>query len=314
MHLMNPRIAMAGLLCVVALRAWTQGQDAEGCKDHPLVSRYPGSVITECRASEFDEVTLPLGKTDDDRIPAKKLQLEGKVTRIAYTAPAHRSALEIYRNYEMAFKSAGFEVLFSCVNNDGCGAKGPTLWAAQGGEDWAWSSGQRYLSAKLSRSDGDSYVSLHVGQDANDNGDPVVLYIVESKAMDQGLVNVDAAALGNDIARTGHTAVYGIYFDTGKADVKPESDAALKEIAKLLQQDSSLRLYVVGHTDNVGALAGNMDLSRRRGDAVVKVLTTQYSVAAARLLAEGDGPIAPVASNDTEEGRAKNRRVELVKQ
>jgi OmpA-OmpF porin, OOP family len=99
-----------------------------------------------------------------------------------------------------------------------------------------------------------------------------------------------------------------------KADLKPESDATLKEIAKLLQQDPRLKLYVVGHTDNVGVLASNMDLSKRGGDAVVKVLTTTYNVAAARLTAEGDGPTAPVASNDTEEGRGQNRRVELVKQ
>jgi outer membrane protein OmpA-like peptidoglycan-associated protein len=87
----------------------------------------------------------------------------------------------------------------------------------------------------------------------------------------------------------------------------------LTEIAKLLEQDPKLKLYVVGHTDNQGTLDMNMDLSRQRADAVVKVLTTKYSVAAARLHTLGDGPSAPVASNDTEEGRAKNRRVELVK-
>ena len=98
------------------------------------------------------------------------------------------------------------------------------------------------------------------------------------------------------------------------ADVKPESDATLAEIAKLLQQTPGLKLYVVGHTDNVGTLASNLDLSKRRGDAVVKVLSTRYSIAATRLSSQGDGPTAPVASNESEEGRAKNRRVELVKQ
>ncbi len=116
------------------------------------------------------------------------------------------------------------------------------------------------------------------------------------------------------VARTGHAAIYGIYFDSGKADIKPESDATLKEIAKLLQADPALKLYVVGHTDNQGSLQSNMDRSRRRADAVTKQLTTKYAVSAARLSPQGDGPTAPVASNDTEEGRAKNRRVELVKQ
>jgi outer membrane protein OmpA-like peptidoglycan-associated protein len=134
------------------------------------------------------------------------------------------------------------------------------------------------------------------------------------KPMQAGLVSVNASSLANDISRTGHAAIYGIYFDTGKADVKPESETTLAEIAKLLQQEPGLKLYVVGHTDNAGTLASNMDLSKRRGDAVVKVLTTKYNIAGARLSSQGDGPTAPVATNDSEEGRAKNRRVELAKQ
>ncbi len=116
-----------------------------------------------------------------------------------------------------------------------------------------------------------------------------------------------------DLARTGHVAVYGIYFDFGKADVKSESEPMLKEIAKLLQQDPRLKLHVVGHTDSVGELAYNLDLSRRRAQAVVQVLATKHGIAPGRLRGDGVGPLAPVASNDTEEGRAKNRRVELVK-
>ena len=132
--------------------------------------------------------------------------------------------------------------------------------------------------------------------------------------MEGGLVTVNAAALGGDITRSGHAAVYGIYFDNAKAVVKPESDAALKEIAKLLQQTPALKILVVGHTDNAGSLASNMDLSKRRADAVVAALTTKYGVASARLVAQGAGPLAPVSSNNTEDGRAKNRRVELVAQ
>lgn len=306
---------VAVLFGVAAVSAAGQTQDAEGCRDHPLVSRYPASVILQCRSSEFDELTLPLGKTNREGVPAKTEHLEGKITRISYEAPAHRSILEIYRNYEAALTKAGFEASFSCANNDGCGDDGPTLWQAQGNEDWDWKSGQRYLAAKLSRPEGDAYVSLHVGQWADANrGASIILYVVEAKPMESGLVTVNAAALAGDIARTGHASVYGIYFDTGKADVKPESDAALVEISKLLNQGASLKIYVVGHTDNVGTLASNMDLSRRRADAVVKVLITKYQISATRLSAQGDGPTAPVASNDSEEGRAKNRRVELVKQ
>jgi OOP family OmpA-OmpF porin len=130
--------------------------------------------------------------------------------------------------------------------------------------------------------------------------------------MEGGLVTVNAASLQSDIGRTGHVALYGIFFDTAKADVKPESTPALQEIGKLLQQDLKLKLYIVGHTDSAGELQMNMDLSRRRADAVLKALTTTYGVRPDRLQAYGSGPLSPVASNKDEEGKAKNRRVELV--
>jgi OmpA-OmpF porin, OOP family len=292
-----------------------QPADIPNSSDHPLVTRYPGSVIVKYGYSEFDEAMLPLGKANRDGKFDKSQHLEGKVTRIGYEAPAHRSILETYRNYESALLKSGFQILWSCVNNEGCGSSGPTEVASFGAEDWSWGAGHRYLVAKSPRTTGDAYVSLHVGQWSNpDTGASIVLYVVEVKPMEGGLVTVDAAALANDITTTGHSAVYGIYFDTAKADVKPESDAALKEIAKLLQETPRLKLFVVGHTDNVGGLASNMDLSKRRADAVVSALTAKYGVAAARLVAQGAGPLAPVSSNDAEEGRAKNRRVELVQQ
>ena len=127
-------------------------------------------------------------------------------------------------------------------------------------------------------------------------------------------VFADAAALSSGLTSSGHIVASGILFDTGKADVKPESAAALKEIAKLLNQNPKLKLYIVGHTDNAGALEGNIDLSKRRAAAVVQTLTSQYAIAPARLQPFGDGPYAPLASNDSEDGRSLNRHVELVKQ
>ena len=106
----------------------------------------------------------------------------------------------------------------------------------------------------------------------------------------------------------------GIYFETGKSELKPESAQAIAEVAKLLKEDAGLKLYVVGHTDNAGALEGNMKLSQDRAQSVVQALVRTHGLEAARLKAYGDGPYAPVASNDSEDGRAKNRRVELVKQ
>jgi outer membrane protein OmpA-like peptidoglycan-associated protein len=301
-------IIASATLCVAQVKP-----DVKGSKDHPLLSRYPNSSISEYSVAEFDEFTLPLGKSNAGKL-IKSQQLEGKITRMVYNVPAGRSILEVYRNYESALKQGGFAVLYSCVGVQECGP-GPVLWATKQNEDWSWNAGLRILSAKLSRKEGDVYVSLLVGQWSNlALGSQVHLYLVETKPMEGGLVTVNAEALGGDITRNGHAAVYGIYFDTGKAEVKTESDAALKEIVKLLQQTPQLKVLVVGHTDNVGGVTSNMDLSKRRADAVVQVLTAKYGVVSARLSAQGVGPLAPVESNDTEDGRAKNRRVELVKQ
>jgi outer membrane protein OmpA-like peptidoglycan-associated protein len=145
------------------------------------------------------------------------------------------------------------------------------------------------------------------------NGDNYKLHIVVETALTQDVV-ANAAALSGGLTGSGHVVVTGILFDTGKADVKPESAPALKEVAKLLKQNPRLKVYVVGHTDNVGALAANIDLSKRRAASIVQSLTTQYGIPAAQLQSFGAGPYAPVASNSSEDGRTLNRRVELVKQ
>ena len=144
---------------------------------------------------------------------------------------------------------------------------------------------------------------------------PVVqLDIIEAKPMETGLVKVNAEALAKEIERIGHVSLYGIYFDSGEAEVKPQSEEELGEIAKLLGQDPKLNLYMVGHTDNVGTFSSNMDLSQRRAEAVVKTLVAKHGIDTKRLHPVGVGPLAPVASNKTAEGRAKNRRVEIVEQ
>lgn len=107
-------------------------------------------------------------------------------------------------------------------------------------------------------------------------------------------------------------AIYGIYFDTNSAEIKPESKPALEEIGKLLRNNPDLKLLVVGHTDNVGDFDFNLQLSQRRAEAVVRALVREQGVAVSRLRSHGVSFAAPVATNDDEEGRAKNRRVELV--
>jgi OmpA-OmpF porin, OOP family len=256
-----------------------QDQDVEGSSDHPLISRYPGSYIAKYLTKEFDEFALPLGPVNVENTITKNQPLEGKITRIVYVAPAGRTVLEVFRNYQDALKKGGFETLFTC-GPQGCGSTIANAYANSGdsADYWGPEHGIHYISAKLARQEGDVYVSLLVDDQGPDSRTDAELYVIEVKPMESDLITVNAASLANDINRTGHASVYGIYFDTGKADVKPESDATLSEIAKLIQGDPTLKLYVVGHTDNQGALDLNMDLALRRAQAVLAALTTKYAV------------------------------------
>ena len=215
-------MALLSLLAAAALSAAGRGEDINDSKDHSLITRYPGSYIDEYQVTEFDEFNLPMGKVDDGKLVASK-HLEGKITMINYAAPAGRSILEVYRNYESALKRGGFAILWSCANAE-CGDGNPVLFGTHA-DDWGWGAGHRALSAKLTRGGGEVYISLHIGQWGDlSRGSAVRQYVIEMKAMEGDLIKTDAATLAGDITRTGHTAVYGIYFDTAKADVKPESD------------------------------------------------------------------------------------------
>jgi OmpA-OmpF porin, OOP family len=313
---------------------WAQGSDVSGSQDHSLISRYAGSLILGYDVRDYDSFALPLGKQGSDpktgvTILSKKQALEGKVTRILYASPEGRSSLEVLRNYQQSLNKAGFETLFTCAQNQ-CGDRlNQVLYPLDrrlknSGQisEYAleFPKDQRYLAAKLARQEGPIYISLFVGICGINNfketfNHPITLLeIIETKTMESGLVTVNAEAMAEEIDKTGHASVYGIYFDTDKAEIKPGSEAALKEIGKLLQRTPQLKIYLVGHTDNMGSLNYNLELSQRRAEAVVAALTRQYGVDAKQLVAKGVGPLSPVASNQAEEGRAKNRRVELVRQ
>lgn len=304
-----------------------QEQDIEGSQDHPMISRYKGSLADAYEVREYDRFVLPLGKpTRDDagnRVAEKTQELEGKITRILYSNPGARSAFEIFRNYETALGSDGFTTLYKCLPAE-CGEFYTSVlsWNARKfakvnprNSNLDLPKDIHYLAAKATTPKGSVYVSLLVAMDKRAKYPPATLLeVIETKEMDTGMVTVNADAIGEGITATGHMAIYGIYFDTGSAEVKPESASTLAEIAKLLAQEPTLKLLVVGHTDNQGGYDFNLDLSRRRADSVVKTLVANHGVAGARLKAAGVGYLSPVATNDTEEGRSKNRRVELVKQ
>jgi len=322
------------LLCAGLAQAEMPPQDTvKGAKDHPLLSRFEGAKMVGYGLKEFDEVTLLAGKRIENKGGKmafdSTLQLEGKYTRIAYDYPRERSALEVMRNYQAALDKAGLKTVFACAK-DNCGKGFGEFFLdnrvgnnfIQGSSEYSapfnyGRDDERYLLAKGTRPDGSLvHVAVYSVAPVQDKNGGIYVEIVEAKAMEGGKVsvNLNAADMAKGIATDGKVAVYGVFFDTDKTDVKPESKDALAEMAKLLQQDAKLKLYVVGHTDNQGALAHNLELSQKRAESVIKVLAADYKVDARRLSARGVASYAPAASNDADAGREKNRRVELVKQ
>ncbi|MEW6368750.1 MAG: OmpA family protein [Acidobacteriota bacterium] len=310
--------------------------DLAGSRDHPLLKRFGGSEIVAYDQKRFDVYELQTStfksyslSTNTREFASPPLKLEGTVTRIWYEAAGDASAVEVIRNYQNEMKSAGFEVLY-----DSSADRSATRWvnflapfsqtkinSSRGYYIFyaADKDGIRTLSAVLKRAEGDVYVYLTAVDWAKDDavykakrGAYVAVDIIEVKPMVQNMILVSADGMSSAIKGSGRVALYGILFDFNRAEIKPESKPTLEQIAKLMQQDAKLKLWVVGHTDNVGDLSSNMDLSRRRAEAVVAALTRDYGVAASRLSAQGVAFLAPVAVNTTDEGRAKNRRVELV--
>ncbi len=272
-------LLLAGILCLpltASAGAPPLQKDDPNCKDHPLITRMPDYYLRGCTEHQFDAFEFTTGR-------GKKTSVEGQLWKMTYypqnTPGPKASDLQILRNYENALKAKGGTVVWSEKGKE-------TLKLVQAGKE-AWIEVAAEFTGKY-------WVT-----------------IVQKGEMKQ---DVTADLFATDLKASGHTAVYGILFDTGKSDIKPESKPAIAEVAKLLQGDPALKLFVVGHTDNVGGVESNLKLSQDRAAAVVKALVSDHGVAAARLLAHGSGQFAPVASNDDEDGRAKNRRVELVKQ
>lgn len=315
-------IVAAWFAAAGAAQAQKAPTEWRGASDHPLVSRYAGAVLQDVAQENFAAVKVPTAAQPPDKAPA----VEGRVNAYFYIAPKERSALEVFRNYQAALARSGFTTLYSCEMSacDKAGIKerfagevvSPRKWQAKG-IDPAGSIDRdvRFISAKLSRAGQDSYVLLYVAEPNSIWGAPaVVQLVVEPAPMEGGKVLVNTDALQKALGAEGKIALYGIYFDTGKAALRPESRPQLAEMAKLLKAQPALKVHIVGHTDNQGSIATNLTLSQQRADAVVTALVQEHQVDAKRLSARGLASFAPVASNAVEAGRAKNRRVELVEQ
>jgi OmpA-OmpF porin, OOP family len=320
---------MQGMLACMVAAASVHAQDVPDSKDPAGMKRYEGSELIGYRAPQFDEYLLPLGSPTSMSPPAytKSKQIEGLVSYYSYLAPEGRTPAELFRNYNDEFQRLGILPLYE----KGAGQPGwfgPTFDKIA--EDCGLSqilgyneAEERLLVGKSKDADPSYYVAFVTAY--KDGVIPerlegkvkkgrvlVQLVVVTPRQMEKKMAFVNADEMKQAIQESGKVALYGVYFDTDKDVVKSESQPTMEEIAKLLKNNPSLRLRVVGHTDNQGKAEYNLDLSQRRAAGVLRELGSKYGIAADRLNAFGCGLYAPVASNSSEEGRAKNRRVELV--
>ncbi|MET0356085.1 MAG: OmpA family protein [Cellvibrio sp.] len=279
-------------------------------KDHKLFARYPNAKLRKSVHVDTETISIPAAPNAEDRSP---LNLTGDLSRHSYLIK-DVSTLKVFENYKQAINKAGFKVLSTCSlsecgNDDAADKLGAKV--SLDNTVYNWYRKAYYIVAKKTAEAGDIYVAIFVGAYESEVG--VQQIILQQKGVVTGLIKVDADGLKQQIDADGKALIYGIYFDTGKSAVKPESKPTLDAIAQLLTKNKDLLLYVVGHTDDTGAGAANVELSRQRASAVVNELVTAYKVPASRLQAQGVGPYAPEGNNTSDVGKQKNRRVELVK-
>jgi len=283
--------------------------DEEKAKDHSMLPRYPGAKVARDKKVDTEVFTFPYSINATQKTP---LTVTGDLAMHRY-AVQNVSTLKIYENYKAALLKAGFSFLAQC-ELDQCGTPDQVKKLGNqlsiDGDIFNEYHNPYYLFASKKLASGTVYVALFIGiYDDNVNIQQV---IVEEKAVQTGLVNISVDELKQQIDNLGKAMIYGIYFDTGKAAVKPESKPTLDVISELLTRNPNLLLYVVGHTDDTGDGAANVSLSKQRADAVVAALINTYNIAPNRLAAQGVGPYAPAANNTSDAGKQKNRRVELV--
>jgi outer membrane protein OmpA-like peptidoglycan-associated protein len=268
------------LIAAGAPALMAQEPDAEGCKDSSLLNRIKGCYIVQCDKKDFDQAEITVSVVDGQD---KKQTIEGEVESITYYCPANVSPLMIARNAEAALKAAGFTTVFSGKDE----FEAPAFTARKGGL-WA---------------------SIHARGNANET--TYIQTVVRTQEMEQQMV-ASAESMEAEIGKSGYCSIYGINFDTGKATIKSDSAKCLTEMAKLLKKNPSWKMQIEGHTDNVGVTDANVKLSQARAESVRSWLMS-HQIEGGRLVAKGFGESKPLADNKSEEGRAKNRRVDLRK-
>jgi len=318
-------------------------QDLTDAKDHPWTGRYAGSTILLQSVAAFDEFNFPAGKavSAGGKRFSRTIRAEGRLTRTVYVTQPGRSSLEVFRNFQTHLQDQGFAVEFQCAGADGCGEPFRELkyhWnnkATQVGSGSITGDRGRFVQsvfdgardiryALMRKGQGTqaAYVGLYVALNQGGTfGDvsrslnervTALVEVIEPKAMETRIETVGSDNIASTLRSGGAVALYGLLFDTDQAVLKPQSEPQLAEMVKYLRGNTA-KVYVVGHTDNQGALDYNLGLSDRRAKAVADALVKR-GVPAIRITARGVGPLSPTASNADETGRSRNRRVELVLQ
>jgi len=300
--------------------------DRKGGADNPLLSRYKGSVLYMYGESRLDKTSVVILQKGKPTLAP----VEGKISNRLYLAPDNSSPLEIYRNYRHALEAAGFETLYAC-DTEACkegevqrlveNLPRKAHWdaydnAVEGTFNSGNQPGFHYYSGRRKGPAGATYVSIGVVDGFKDSGvmgrKRQFVQIVEPVVTELGKVEVDAAAITSGLKRDGKMALYGIEFDTNKAVLRSDSASQLTQMAKVLKATPAMKVFIVGHTDNQGDFAANSNLSQKRAEAVCAALASTHGIDPVRLVARGVANLAPVSSNDSGDGRAKNRRVEMV--
>lgn len=262
------------LLGLLAAPGWAA--DAPGCKDHPLFTRIGGYQLTACE-KKFEQLVV---KLDEDPDAARNPRPEGECSRLRYEwgddAATPPGFLQVLRNYQNAARAKGGAVLVEHP---------------------------RYTALKFTPEGRTVYTAVEVFNE----GRTIELQVLEQQAMAQ---EVSANLMWDTLQKDGFVTL-PVLFDTGLASIKPESAGVVRQIADLLKQQPALKVSIEGHTDNQGNAAANKTLSLQRARAVVDAVAA-LGVASARMTAVGWGAEKPVADNRSEDGRARNRRVEML--
>ena len=275
---------LSALLLVIISFVGVRAQDAEGCKDHPMLTRMPDYNISGC-SNSYNQVEVITGIANGEH---QMKTIEGNVAVLQYGYDQEKerklpSWFQVLKNYTNAITKIGGKKVFSDPGF-------ATFLVTKGGKE-------TWIAMELNTSDaeGTNLYSYNVK-------------VIEIEEMKQ---EITANAILDELNKSGFIALY-INFETGKADIKPESQGVVDQIIEMLKANPTIKISIEGHTDNIGTPATNKTLSENRAKSVLNAIAGK-GIEKKRLTALGWGQEKPVADNRTEDGRAKNRRVEIVK-